>query len=228
VSSRPALVLGASAFPKIAEILAVFPSLTVDGLLDDDPKFEGASVAGVSVRGPLSSLHEPHFRNHALIFGIGSWRTRLARFDILRRLGVSRDRWVSLVHPAAQVSPTVRIGAGCIVYPGATVLPHTVIDDFVILSPQALIGDHNHLAEGALVAGNVTTTTGVRIGPYAHLGAGSCIGEGLRVGAGAQIGLGCVVLRDVPPGAFTLGNPGRIVDRVAVPDALLAIDSDEL
>jgi acetyltransferase-like isoleucine patch superfamily enzyme len=64
------------------------------------------------------------------------------------------------------------------------------------------------------------------VGPYAHLGAGSCIAEGLRIGAGAQIGLGCVVLRDVPPGAFMLGNPGRLVECASVPEALAAMDSD--
>jgi len=226
VSTRRVLVLGASAFPKIADLLRAFPDLAVEGILDDDPKLAGACVGGVPVRGPLMAVHDALLRHHALIFAIGSWRTRLVRFEILRRLAVTRERWVSLVHPAAQVSTTARIGGGCIVHAGAVVLPETVIDDFVVLSPHALIGDGNHLAEGVLVGGNATTTAGVYIGPYAHLGAGSCVGEHLRVGAGAQLGLGCVVLRDVPPGAFVLGNPGRVVECVTVSDALLAIDTE--
>jgi sugar O-acyltransferase (sialic acid O-acetyltransferase NeuD family) len=226
MTARRVLVLGASAFPKIAEVLAAFPDLTVDGVLDDNSRLEGTSIGGVPVRGPLSAVHDPPLRDHALIFGIGSWRTRLVRFEILRRLAVPRERWVSLVHPGAQVSAASRIGTGCIIYCGAVVLPDAAIGDFAVLSPHALIGDHNRLAEGVLVAGNATTTGGAQIGPYAHLGAGSCIGEGLHVGAGAQVGLGCVVLRDVPPGAVMLGNPGRVVDRVTVPDALLAMDSE--
>jgi len=228
VSARRVLVLGATAFPKIADILCAFPDIAVNGLLDDDPKLEGTCVGGVPVRGPLTAVHDAQFRDHALIFAIGSWRTRLVRFEILRRLAVPRERWLSLVHPAAQVSGSVRIGGGCIVHPGAVVLPEAVIGDFVVLSPHALIGDNNTLAEGVLVGGNATTTTSVRVGPYAHLGAGSCIAERVRVGAGAQLGVGCVVLRDVPAGAFVLGNPGRVMEHVTVPDALLAMDTGTL
>lgn len=225
MSARRVLVLGASAFPKIADLLRALPDLTVDGILDDDPQFEGSSVGGVPVRGPLAAVHDPFFHDHALVFGIGSWRTRLVRFGILRRLAVSRERWISLVHPAAQVSQTARLGAGCIVHAGAVVFPDAVIDDFVVLSPHALIGDHNRLGEGVLVAGNATTTTGVRVGPYTHLGAGCCVGERLLIGAGAQVGMGSIVFRDVPPGAFVLGNPGRVVECVTVPEALLTLDS---
>jgi sugar O-acyltransferase (sialic acid O-acetyltransferase NeuD family) len=222
MSARRAVVLGASAFPKIAEILRAFPDVRVDTLLDDDPRFEGASVAGVPVRGPLTAVHDAPLRDHAVIFAIGSWRTRLARFDIVRRLAVPRERWLSLVHPGAQVFDGVRVGAGCIVHAGAVVLSGSVLDDFVILSPHALIGDDNHLGEGALVGGNATTTAGAKIGPYVHLGAASCVGEGVSVGAGAQVGIGSVVLRDVPPGAFVLGNPARVAERFEVPEALLA------
>jgi sugar O-acyltransferase (sialic acid O-acetyltransferase NeuD family) len=220
LSARRVLVLGASAFAKIAEVLEAFPNLTIDGVLDDDARLEGTSVAGVAVRGPLSAVHDAGLRDHALVFGIGSWRTRLIRREILQRLAVPRERWISLIHPRAMVSKTARIGAGAIVYVGAAVLPETVIGDFAVLSTGALIGDHNHLAEGVLAGGNATTTTGVRIGAYAHLGAGSCVAEGVQVGAGAQLGVGCVALRDVPAGAFVLGNPGRVVDRVAMPEAL--------
>ena len=45
------------------------------------------------------------------------------------------------------------------------------------------------------------------------IGINAIILKGVRVGTGAEIGPGAVVTRDVPAGAFVVGNPAQIVDR---------------
>ena len=45
----------------------------------------------------------------------------------------------------------------------------------------------------------------------AHIGLGANIIQGVTVGENALIGAGTVVLRDVPPNAIVVGNPGRII-----------------
>lgn len=45
----------------------------------------------------------------------------------------------------------------------------------------------------------------------ATLGADARIACGVEIGAGARVALGAVVLRDVPAGAFVVGNPARVV-----------------
>ena len=72
-----------------------------------------------------------------------------------------------------------------------------------------------------MVTSLVATTAGVTIGPYCHIGTHCCIGENVNIGAGAQIGMGSIVLNDVPPGVFCIGNPLRFIDRIEVPDELI-------
>ena len=55
----------------------------------------------------------------------------------------------------------------------------------------------------------VSTAGGVTVGHYAHLGTTCAVAENRTIAAGAQVAMGSVVLRDVPLGAFVLGNPAR-------------------
>jgi acetyltransferase-like isoleucine patch superfamily enzyme len=55
-------------------------------------------------------------------------------------------------------------------------------------------------------------TAPVRIEDDVWIGIGAIILKGVEIGRGARIGAGAVVTRNVPAGAWVVGNPGRIVD----------------
>jgi len=55
-----------------------------------------------------------------------------------------------------------------------------------------MVGDHSHIAPGAVLCGEVT------IGEDTHIGAGAVIVQGTRIGRGCMIGAGAIILRDVP------------------------------
>ncbi len=46
------------------------------------------------------------------------------------------------------------------------------------------------------------------------IGAGAVIRPGVKIGEKALIGAGAVVIKDVPPGAVVVGNPGKIIKYV--------------
>jgi acetyltransferase-like isoleucine patch superfamily enzyme len=56
-------------------------------------------------------------------------------------------------------------------------------------------------------------------GPYiergAKLGANVTVLPGIRIGRDALIGAGAVVTKDVPAGAVVVGNPGRVINKLA-------------
>lgn len=187
---------------------------TLRGFLDDDPARHGGSVAGYPILGPLALAHE--LAEARFLVGMAHYRRPLARRDVVERLGLPLERYATVVHPSASVSPDVRVGAGTLVFQhavvchGATVGSHVFIGHQCVVSHDTVISDYATLASGAIVCGGARLETG------AYVGARAVIVDGAVVGAGAVAGLGSAVFRDVAPGAVVVGNPARSVPGRAV------------
>ncbi len=220
---QPLVFLGATAFPELSEIVrdvnTLSPTFQIEAILDDNQQLHGTQVEGIPVRGPLAMVDQ--YDHAQLVFGIGSYRSRLQRFDILRRLNVSSDRYATLVHPAAKVYSTAQVGRGCLIFHGAVVACGAVVEDFVQVLPNSLIGPNTRICEGALIAALSSASSRSLIGHYCHLGTGSHVGEAIKVGAGAQVAMGSIVVRDVPAGVFSFGDPPRFLQRVEVDAEIL-------
>lgn len=221
----PLVFLGATSFREHAQIVRDIneqrPTYSIQAILDDNSQLHGATFEGIPVVGPLSAHAE--FRDSQFVFGIGSSRARFLRFGILKRLGIPRQRYATLIDPSATIYPSAKIGRGCIIFPGAVVCADAVVEDFVQVLFHSAIGVANRVCEGALITSHVVTTGDVVLGPYSHIGASSAIAPGVLVGAGAQVAIGSVVLRDVPVGAFVLGNPARVLRRDEIDPPIVEI-----
>lgn len=70
--------------------------------------------------------------------------------------------------------------------------------------------------------------TGIDIGEYVFAGVHATFLPGVKVGDGAVVAARANVTKDVPPGAFVVGNPARIVRKATDEDrALVAADFTE-
>lgn len=176
------------------------------GSLDDNPDRHGELIDGVPVLGPLDLA-----RDHpaALVVCIAAAKRPTARLELVRRLGISDDRWASVVHPAAVVPEGVEIGQGSVLLAGAVVTTPLRIGAHVVAMPHVLITHDNKIGDGVTLAGRASLGGAVRVGEGAYFGQGSSVREGVRIGAGAVIGMGAVVLEDVPAGQIWAGVPAR-------------------
>jgi sugar O-acyltransferase (sialic acid O-acetyltransferase NeuD family) len=197
-------LLGASGHAKVVLSMLRAAGHEVAWILDDDPAKAGTKVMGVPVVGPIKDLSdEPATR---AVVSIGDNRARKSVADRF-----SRVSWVTAVHPAAYVDPTVRLGPGTVVLAGAVIQPDSVLGAHVVINTGATvdhdcaIGDFAHVAPGAHLAG------GVHLGQGAFMGIASTVIPGVHLGDWAAVGAGAAVIHDVAPNSVVAGVPARPV-----------------
>ncbi len=214
--------LGAST--AVGEILEIVNALnthgqyTIMGALDDNADLQGQSVFGIPVLGELAmakTLTDAQF-----IFAIGSHKTRLLRLDILDKLDIPEERFITLIHPRANVYPSAKIGAGCIIHAGACIAQDADIGAFSIITFNAVIGGNVIMGKGAMVASLAFVGTGAKIGPCSFIGASSAVADNVVIGPGAMLGMATAAYRNVPKGLFVLGNPAEKVIPSVVPERI--------
>ncbi len=193
-------------------------SYEIVGALDDNISLHGSRVQGIPVLGGLDMAKDMH--DVRFIHAIGSHKTRMKRLEIVGRLGLAPEQFETLVHPSANIYPSVTMGNGCIVHAGVCVAQNATLGDFSILTFNAVVGPDAVLGAGAMVASLAFVGSRVKIGPCSFIGASSAIAEDVVVGPGAMIGMATAIYRPVPAGMFVLGNPARNAYPSHVPEHL--------
>jgi len=177
-------------------------ALTLTGFLDDT-KGVGTLHRGVAVLGTLESPIEP---DALYVIAIGATENRKMVADKLAARGA---RFATLLHPAAYVADSARLGEGTIMAP------------FSFAGPACEMGRHGLLNIYASMAHESRAGDCVTLSPYAgthacavledgvFLGAHAVVTKDVRIGANAKLAAGAVAYNDVPQGANALGNPAR-------------------
>lgn len=176
------------------------------GFVDDAADKRGRTVAGLPVYGRGALVEHPEARVLAVPGSPTSYQSRL---EAIRGLGIDEQRFATVIHPRAVVSPFATIGRNVLIMAGVVVTSNAVIEDDVGILPNTVVHHDSVIGRGSLVGSNVTIAGRVTIGTQCYIGSGSRLMNGLTVGDGALIGLGSNVIRPVAPGARVAGNPAR-------------------
>ncbi len=112
-----------------------------------------------------------------------------------------------LVHPAAYVHPSSKIGDGCVIYPGAVVGPNCVLEGGVLLNTGVNLAHDVVIGEASYLSPSVTLSGFCRIGAECFLGTGTLVSNDLAVGDRCVLGIGTVVTHALPDDTQGLGNP---------------------
>lgn len=204
VKGSSMVIIGAGGHAKVIIATAQALGIAVRGIYDDDPAVTGQQVLGTPVLGTCRDIDAAD--GCTAILAIGS-------NDIRRCLAQQLDglAWATLIHPAATVHDSVRLGPGCVVFAGAVIQPDAVLGAHVIVNTgssvdhDCRIGDFVHIAPGARLAGNV------RVGEGSLMGIGSCAAPGIGIGASTIVGAGAAVTDDIPDAVMAAGVPARII-----------------
>jgi len=203
------LIIGAGGHGKVvAETAEAMGAWEKIAFLDD--RFEALNG---SLRWPVSGSFgdaetlQPEYAD--AVVAVGGASTRLT---LLEQLSHEKFYLPSLIHPTAWVSPSARLGEGCVVFAQAAVNADAHIGRGVIINTGAtvdhdcMIGDGVHICPGAHLAGEV------HIGHASWIGIGASVIQQIRIGAGVTVGAGAVVVDDVRDGVIVAGVPAGILE----------------
>jgi sugar O-acyltransferase (sialic acid O-acetyltransferase NeuD family) len=177
--------------------------------IDDDEKAHGKELHGVRVL----SLEEVARAYPGAGFAIGVGAPAVRR-QLVSRAKAAGLVPVTLVHPRAEMSTSVRLGEGVVICAGNILTVDISVGDYVQINLDCTVGHDVVLEEFATLAPGVHLSGWVHVGRDAYLGTGAAVINGrhdrpLNIGAGAVVGAGACVVRDVPAAATVVGVPAR-------------------
>ena len=196
-------VYGGGGFGRsLIDVIAAMDGLDAACVIDDnlDP---GSDVLGVPVAGGLAVLAALAESGLSLaVNAVGAIGRIQDRVKVSERIAEHGLRMATLVDPAASVATSARLAEGAAVLPQATVWSAAsvgrgaIVNTGAIVSHDCRVGDHVHLAPGAILAGHV------EVGEASLVGMAVTTRPGLCIGAGAIVGNGAVLTEDVPDGTI--------------------------
>lgn len=147
------------------------------------------------------------------VLAVGGNRPDPRRRRLVEAYDAAGVRWASIAHARAEVSASVELGPGAVIYAGAVVNAgarlgaHVLVGSGAVVEHDVTLGDLVQLGPGAVVGGGATIET------EAFLGMRCCVRDHRRVGRGTLVGMGAVVVGDAPAGAVLVGVPARPLER---------------
>jgi len=175
----------------------------------DDKRPAGSMFLDLPVLGGLAAAATRFGGGHSFINVIGSDTSYRSRPDVVAATGLSHERFATLVHPAANVSPHAALGCGAYVCHGANIGGGVTVGDHVQIGPGAIIGHDSRVDDFAVIAQGAIVCGWVHVARGAYVGAGAMIRQRQEVGELSLVGLGAVVVHDVPARVTVVGNPAR-------------------
>ncbi|MDD3875053.1 MAG: acetyltransferase [Bacteroidales bacterium] len=181
------------------------------GFVDDTPEKQGQIAWGFQVfsREVLTE------NNHAKVLAVpGSPSSYIHRTEIITKLGISEERFVTIIHPLASVSPFAKIGYNVLIMAGVVITSNAVIGNHVCILPNTVVHHDSIIEDYSLIGSNVTIAGNSIIKSNCYVGSGTSIINGVTVGAFSLIGLGSNVITSIPENSKVVGNPGRVIGKI--------------
>lgn len=197
-------LIGAGGHSKVVQdIVRVNDDLTLYAVLDQNIKkkkvVDGVIHAHTDMIGDLVS-------NCKFCIAIGNNQVRQ---KLIEEFTFSSEKYVTLIHPTAVISPSATIGRGTVIMPNAVINANSVVGNHCIVNSGAVIEHDNRIRDYVHVSPNATLAGTVTISKGTHVGSGATVIPGRKIGIWSVVGAGAVVTSDVSDEVTVVGVPAR-------------------
>jgi sugar O-acyltransferase (sialic acid O-acetyltransferase NeuD family) len=104
-------------------------------------------------------------------------------------------RLISYISPKAGVGDWLEAGDNCIVLDAAVIEPGVRLGNNVVVWSGALVGHHSVIEDHAWIAGHATFGGSAKLGSASFVGLGAVVGHEVEIGAASFLGAGVLVTK---------------------------------
>ncbi len=202
------IILGNGGHSKVIQEMIRSLNFRIIAVLDG--KYIEQTIENGINYAPIKSIDEYLKPEVRVVLAIGD---NTSRKKVSEQLSLHPEKYLTVTHPSAIVSPTARIGVGTVIMPNtvinarARVGSHCIINTGAIIEHDSKINNYCHVSPNATLTGNVSTGEGV------HIGASVTVIPGISIGSWSVVGAGATVIEDIQAFSTAVGCPAKIIRR---------------
>ena len=195
------VIIGAGGHGKVIVDMAIKKGYTDIVFVDDN-------VDGTCIGYPIIAKSEKieDFNDGKTDFAIAIGDNQV-RKKIAEKYNV---KWVSLIHPSAQVGINVKIGEGTVIMAGAIVNSCTSIGKHCIINSCAVVEHDNVIEDYVHISPNVALGGMVRVGECTHIGIGASVKNNISICGNSIIGVGTTVVKNILQQGVYMGVAAKL------------------
>lgn len=176
------------------------------GFIDDDAQKQGVHPLGFKVYGREVIQRFPE--SYVLLVQGGPDNFR-QRPQVLDSFEIPTERFATVIHPQACVSPLAQVGYNCVIMAGVVLTFNAKLGNHVCVLPNSVIHHDTQIGDYTLIGSQVVVAGHTIIGANSYIGSNSSIINNITVGDQVLVGLGSNVIRSISSGMKIAGNPAK-------------------
>lgn len=174
-----------------------------DSLFKDYPILGDDSV--------LKKYFENGCKNVAI--GVGGFRDNSLRSALFKKMEKTGFRIPHHIHPSANISKSVKVGEGTIIFSGVNINTDAVIGKNNIIATGANIDHETFLGDDVLISAGVTIGGNVKIYDKVVCALGCNVISGIEIGNEILVGAGALVVKNIYQKGVYMGVPAKLIQK---------------
>tara|TARA_B100000886_G_scaffold339163_1_gene303812 strand:- start:4694 stop:5338 length:645 start_codon:yes stop_codon:yes gene_type:complete len=130
---------------------------------------------------------------------------------IVKILDEKKANFKSFIHPSVKISPTTKIGRGCIIFPFSICALNSKLNDFIMVNHYSVVGHDVFVDSFTTISSFVALNGNVSIGEKVFIGCGAKFLPNVKIGDSTLIGAGSLICSSIPNNKTVYCQPAKIL-----------------